>query len=179
MKFSAHAPAIPGDLVVIGKLGTVHGVHGEIKLFSLSDVPGRFDNLQEVWYVGEKGLAQRLEVKSLRAAGTFWLICFLGIETREEALGLINGQIAIPNDRRGVLPEGAYFLDDIIGLEVVDENGRHLGRIVEIFKTGANDIYEIRDQGKELLLPALKSNILEIDLKAHRMRVRIPEGLEA
>lgn len=174
----AAGPQVPEDLVLIGKLGTVHGIHGELRLFSLSDVPGRFENLQSVWWVDGRGRTQQLRVRTLRAAGNEYRISFEGLESREEAARLINGFIALPRDQRGRPPAGGYFLDDIIGLDVFDESGRRLGTVAEIYQTGAHDIYAVRDQGRELLLPALRAVILQVDIPAHRMTVRPPKGLE-
>jgi 16S rRNA processing protein RimM len=179
MTFPAREPRVPDDMVLIGRLGAVHGIHGELKLFSMSDVPGRFDNLREVFWIGTKGEPKPLKVKSLRALPAHYLICFEGWDVRETAAELSNGLLALPLARRGELPPGVYFLDDILGLEVCDESGRRLGAVTEIYQTGAHDVYAVRDGDRELLLPALPSVVLSIDLAGRRMTVRVPEGLEA
>ncbi len=173
---SADAPGAREPMIVIGRLGVSHGVRGEIRLFAESDVEGRFESLGQVWWLGRKGQCQPLEVVSLRRAGAFFLVRFRGIETPEAAARFSHGALALPASQRGPAPEGSYFIDDILGLTVADEAGRLLGRVTNVYRTGANDVYEIRGAA-EILLPALESVILEVDLQARRMRVRVPAGL--
>jgi 16S rRNA processing protein RimM len=176
MTSPAPAPALPPDRVLIGRLGAVHGLQGELRLFSLSDVPGRFEGLGEVWWLGARGPGRVLKVAGLRPTGKGPLIRFEGIASPEAAAPLVNGYLAVPAEARAAAPAGAYFVDELLGCEVVDEQGRRLGAIAEIFQTGANDIYAVRDGDRELLLPALRTVILEVDLSARRMKVRPPDG---
>jgi len=179
-------PAATPDWVAIGTLGAPHGVHGEIKLFPLSDVPGRFripekegsPGLREVRWSGEGKADKRLKVASIRPGKRFFLIAFEGIANPEDASGLIGGVLSIPRSERGRLPKDSFFLDDILGLTAVDEQGQVLGRVAEIYQTGANDVYEIRGNRGEWLVPALKKYVLEIDLESRRMVGRLPEMSE-
>ncbi|NTV51946.1 MAG: 16S rRNA processing protein RimM [Candidatus Firestonebacteria bacterium] len=154
-------------------------MHGEIKLFPLSDVPGRFEALHEVWWQGVSGANRKLRLQSVRSMSTFYLARFEGLDTPEAVAELARGYVVVPESQRGKLPAGSYFVDDIVGLAVEDEGGQPLGRVTGVYQTGANDIYEIVGSGGELLLPALKDLVLEINLEAKRMRVRVPEGLQA
>ncbi|MBN1596597.1 16S rRNA processing protein RimM [candidate division FCPU426 bacterium] len=165
------------DWVVIGKLGAPHGLQGEIRLYSLSDVPDRFETLDSVWWMGAKGSRRKLKVAAFRPGGHFHWIRFHERQTREAVSELRNGYLVIPAEQRGVLPQGRYYIDDVIGLMVEDEHGRRLGRVGDVISTGANDIYVVQgEEQKEMLLPALKEYIVEIDLGQKRMRVRVPEG---
>jgi len=166
-----------GDWVRIGQLGAPHGVRGEIKLFPLSDVPGRFSRLSQVWWLGPSGQARELKIQSVRAMASFFLAHFEGLDTPEAVGELARGFVAVPESQRGTLPAGSYFVDDIVGLTVEEDNGRVLGKITEVYQTGANDIYEITGPEGTLLLPALKQVVLGIELREKRMRVRVPEGL--
>jgi 16S rRNA processing protein RimM len=165
------------ELVRIGQLGAPHGVHGEMKLFPMSDVPGRFDHLKEIVWLGLNGRKRPLLVKQVKPGVAFFFIRFEGIDTPEQAAELTRGYIAVPETSRGKLPVGTFFIDDIVGLTVEDENGAGLGTVKGIYQTGANDIYEIESRDGDFLLPALKHIILKVDLEARRLRVRIPEGL--
>jgi 16S rRNA processing protein RimM len=168
-----------GEWVRIGQLGAPHGVHGEIKLFPLSDVPGRFAALDDVWWLGLGGQCRKLVLHSVRAMAAFYLVAFDGLDSPEAVAELARGFLAVPEAQRGKLPAGSWFVDDIVGLAVEDEAGRALGVVTGVYQTGANDIYEIAGPGGELLLPALKRVVLSVDLAGKRMRVRLPEGLEA
>lgn len=179
MSLPARAPRIPAGLVLIGKLGAPHGVAGELRLFSLSDVPGRFRGLAGAVWIGAQGQTRELKIKSLRAAAGHDLVAFAGWDRRETAAELSNGLLAVPESERAAAPAGTYFVDEIIGLEVVDERGESLGRVQDIFQTGANDVYVVQGPRGELMLPALKSIILAIDLPGRRLVARVPEGLDA
>jgi 16S rRNA processing protein RimM len=164
------------EWVHIGRLGAPHGIKGEIKLFSLSDVPDRFEKLKVVWWAGDQGRPECLTVAAFRPGERFHLIRFNEVEGRKAASRLTNGHLLLPRSQRGHLPQGQYFIDDIIGLAVEDESGHILGQVVDIIQTGSNDIYEIRGEGtRELLLPACREVILNIDLEKKRIRVRVPE----
>ncbi len=174
-------PSEPTDeMVVIGRLGAPHGIRGELRLFSVSDVPGRFEGLREMWWQGAaRGAWRRLRVDQLRSGGDHYLVRFAGFATREQAGALSHGHLALPARERPVLPRGSYFIDQVVGLLVETESGQPLGRIAEVYRTGANDIYAVQGPAGELLLPAVKSVVLEVDLERGRMRVRLPKGLEA
>ncbi len=170
------APVLPPDRVLIGRLGAAHGLQGELRLFPLSDVPGRFDRLEEVWWYGARGPGRLLRVAGLRSMNKNLLVRFAGLDSPEAAAALVNGVLAVPLEQRAPTPAGTYFVDDLLGCEVVDEQGRKLGTLAEVFQTGANDVYAVRDGDRELLLPALRSIILTVDLDVRRVTVRPPEG---
>jgi 16S rRNA processing protein RimM len=174
MTDTGESPEPSQSWVVIGKLGGLHGIRGELRLFSLSDVPDRFEGLKEVWWLGPRQKSARLQISSLRAGSSFYLIQFAGFTTREAAAGFCHGHLAVDQSQRGALPSGTYFCDDVIGLSVLDETGQSLGRIQTIYRTGANDVYEVGDGEKTFLLPAVPSVILKIDLAAGHVQVRLP-----
>jgi 16S rRNA processing protein RimM len=177
MNGSAPAPKLPADRVLIGRLGAVHGLRGEVKLFSLSDVPGRFAGLTEVGWFGPTGASRQLRICGLRPIGNDLLIRFEGFDTPEAARVLVNGVLTVPSGERAALPGGTYYLDDVIGCDVVTEQGRSLGTVTEIYQTGANDVYEVRDPaGRETLLPAVADVVLAVDVAARRLVVRPPDG---
>ena len=102
-----------------------------------------------------------------------------GSEDREAAEAFRGSELLIPMQSAEPLPEGVYYRWQILGLAVVELDGQHLGTVAEILETGANDVYIVRGDGpRELLLPAIESVILEVDLEQGRLLVRVPEGLE-
>lgn len=171
----ADPPAASEERIYIGKVGAAHGVRGEIRLVPLSDVPGRFQSLGRVYWIGPGGLERSLHVAGCRPANQYYLVSFEEITTREQAARLTNGYLALPRGERGTLPPEQYFLDQVIGLKVETEEGRFLGRVTTIWQTGSNDVYEIHGPEGERLLPAMQNIILRIDLQEQRMIVQLPE----
>jgi 16S rRNA processing protein RimM len=165
-----------GEWIEIGKLGSAHGIQGEIKLFSSSDVPGRFENLKQVWWEGQNGEKKRLTVSTCRPCERFFLIRFNEVKSREEAANLANGSLFLIKKERGQLPENQYFIDDIIGLKVEDEAGHLIGIVEDIYQTGANDIYMITTSNGEKLIPAIDKVIININILTGKMIIRMPEG---
>ena len=102
-----------------------------------------------------------------------------GVDDREAALALRGAYLQVPIDEAVSLPEGRYYWHQIIGLSVETGEGRTLGTISDILETGSNDVYVVRRDGGELLVPALKTVIRRVDLSAGRMVVDLPPGLEA
>jgi 16S rRNA processing protein RimM len=90
---------------------------------------------------------------------------------------LRGGYLEITREQLVPLPEGSYYIFEIIGLKVYDLDGAYLGEITDVLQTGANDVYVVETGGKPLLIPALKQVVREVDLQGRRMRVELPEGL--
>jgi len=101
-----------------------------------------------------------------------------GIDTREQAEALRGLLLEVPEDELAPLAEDQYFRFQILGMEVVDQDGQPLGRVEEILDTGATDVYVVRSAEGELLLPAIDTVVKEIDVAGRRMVVDVPEGLE-
>ncbi|MDW7650459.1 MAG: ribosome maturation factor RimM, partial [Bacillota bacterium] len=111
--------------------------------------------------------------------GRFWIVRLEGVQTYEEANALVGSLLAIPLSERVELPAGSFYHDQIIGLAVYTVGGVCLGRVREVLETGANDVYIVRDEenGREVLIPALKTVVKAIDLEEGKMDVDPPEGL--
>ena len=119
-----------------------------------------------------------MELASTRTHAKGMLVKFKGIESPEEARLFRNQWVYVRASDVPSLPEGKLYQHELFGFEVVDENGEALGQLVEILETGANDVYVVRNEtGKEILLPAIPSVILELDAPRRVMRVHVLEGL--
>lgn len=155
-----------------GQLRRTHGLAGELVMTILTDFPQRIKKGQEV-FIGEKHLP--LEIASVRWQNKDLLICFVGYDTSELASRIKNNVLFIKADGLPELPKGEYYHHQLIGLTVVNDEGKTLGVLSEILETGANDVYVVKtEDGEEVLLPALNDVILEIDLSAKKMRVKPP-----
>jgi 16S rRNA processing protein RimM len=161
-------------LLAVGRVLRPHGVRGEMVLEVLTDFPERLAENETV-YLGEAA-APRL-LRRVRFHRSRLLIELEDCLTLEAAEALRGQLVQIKEAQVAPLPPGRYYQHQIIGLEVIADTGEELGKVTEILETGANDVYVVTGAGGEVLLPALRSVVLEIDLAAHRMRVHLPEGL--
>lgn len=158
----------------VGFLRRPHGVHGEIIMDLHTDFPERMKTGRKV-FVGDN--YKPMTLASVRPHGAGLLVRFKNIETPEDA-GLYRNQWVHVKTKDVPLPDGQHYQHDLLGLNVVDENGNPLGELMEIIETGANDVYVVRDDsGKEILLPAIPSVILDLDIERGFLKVHLLEGL--
>ena len=150
-----------------------HGTRGELKVSTLTDFPERFELGSELWANGA-----RYRVSGVRPHGGGLLVELEGIEMRDQAEALSGALLEVPEQKLASLPDGQYFRFQIIGMEVVDREGRALGRVSDILETGANDVYIARNDEGDLLIPAIDSVVKEIDREAGRIVVELLQGLE-
>lgn len=163
------------EYLVVGFVRRPHGVKGELIMDIHTDFPDRLKTGMTV-YVGEN--YQPTVIASRRPHAKGLLIRFRGVKTPEEAGLFRNTWVYVPTADRPKLPEGEYYHHQLIGLNVVTDEGQDLGILADIIETGANDVYVVRDaDGKETLLPAIPPVILDIQLKNHQMRVHLLDGL--
>ena len=161
------------DFVSVGRVIAASGVRGEFKVESLSDDPSRFLPGAAVYLNGSLTTVER----SSKAKWGLRLK-LEAVNDRTHAESLRGASLTVSRDEVRLLPEGSYYHFQIIDIEVRTEGGEHLGRVREVLTTGANDVYVVRDRaGGELLLPALKEVVLDVNLDDNRMLVRLPEGL--
>ncbi len=161
--------------IAVGKLRRPHGVQGEIVTSVLTDFP---ELLQpgSVVYVGSEH--NPLEIHTFRWHQQDALISFREFLNRDAAGTLRNQMLFVLAEDCPELPEGEYYFHQVVGMDVVTEEGEHLGIVSEIHETGANDVYIVqRQQKKDLLLPATEEVILKIDMEARKMTVRLLPGL--
>ncbi len=159
----------PSDLV-IGRLGRPHGVRGELRVVAETDFPQRFETLRSVRVELPDGAERHLVVAGSSVKGNRILLKFEGYDNPESASALAGGLLTIRRSEAWPLPEGHYYEHQIVGLRVVDEQGQPLGEVEEVLHTGANDVYVAGD----LLIPATKEVVRQIDLAHGQMVVRLP-----
>jgi 16S rRNA processing protein RimM len=174
-KNSSGSPDGEPVYLVVGFLRRAHGVHGEIILDLHTDFPERLQSGKKL-FIGEERKPMTLSGSRPHAKGM--LLKFKGIDTPEAAGQLRNQWVYVKATELPKLPEGRIYQHELFGFDVVDEGGNSLGKLVEIIETGANDVYVVRSEaGKEILLPAIPSVILEADPTQRVMRVHLLEGL--
>lgn len=161
--------------VVIGKFRKPHGIRGEVRMTVLTDFPELIE-VGSTIYAGHN--YQEYTIKSIRWHGGDLLVALEELPDRTAVEIFRNILIHMKSEDMPEPPEGEFYTHQLVGLEVVTDQGEILGRIKEVIFTGANDVYLVEAQGgKELLLPAIEQVVLKIDLQARVMQVHIIPGL--
>ena len=160
------------ELIAVAKILSPHGVRGEVKLLPLTDFPHRFAQTEYLLLADRR----KLYLESVRIQKNAIVVKFRGMDIPEDWIPFRNKELYVTEDDLMPLPPGQYYIHQIVGLEVIDEQGKNIGRIVDVLQTGSNDVYVVKTpEGKELLLAAIESVIREIDIAAGRMSVILPE----
>jgi 16S rRNA processing protein RimM len=160
--------------VVVGRITRAHGVHGEVAVLVISEVPERFRDGATVWT--EDGRA--LTVSASRSHGDRLLVRFDGVGDREEADALRGTLLVVPESASPELPEGSWWDHQILGCEVETDAGRTMGSVRDVIHTAANDVWSVVDEAQtETLIPVIADVIVEVDAAAKRIVVRDIPGL--
>ena len=164
------------EWATIGKVVALFGIHGELKVHLLTDVPNRFAELGAV-YVGPDHI--RRLIQSVRPyKGEMIVLKLEGIDDANTAESLRDQNLAIPASELAQLPPDSYYQHDILGLSVITLAGQKLGSIVDIIVTGSNDVYVIKAlNGSQILIPAIKDVIKQVDLIRRTMYIDPLPGL--
>lgn len=168
------------DLITIGTIEKPFGVKGDVRVRSLSDVPGRFEGLRQATLValsGRRLVAAVTRVREDRGSHGRYVVGFDAFSTPEEAATFRGGLIQIPRNQTPPLPVGRYYEFQLIGLTVEEETGRRLGTLEEILETDGNHVFVVRGGGREVLIPATHEVIRAVDTEGRTMTVRLLDGL--
>ena len=165
------------DLLKVGVITTTHGVRGEVKVYPTTDDPRRFRRLKEV--VLDTGKEKmNLEIEGVKFFKQFVILKFKGLDNINYIEKYRQKSLYVTRKNAVRLQRDEYFIADLIGLKVQDEDGKELGTVKDVIETGANDVYEVEmADGKSLLLPAIKQCILNVDVENGTMQVHVLEGL--
>ena len=170
-RLSPSVPDASNERIVIGRVGAAHGIHGELRIIPLTDFPERFPALREVM-VGD----ELLHIESVKPQGKNFLMRFREYAVREDAQRLTGRLLTVARAEAAPLDEGEYYVFDIVGRTVDDEEDNELGTVENVLRTGSNDVYAVRsDDGREILIPALRAVVREINVPGGRMTVRFPQ----
>jgi 16S rRNA processing protein RimM len=165
------------SLIQIGRLGRAHGLRGEVVLDRVSLDAAELQSFGSFTWQGANGERRLLELASARPAAGALLVRFKGIYDRDRAGGLTNGQLYAERERVPDAGPGMAYTFQLIGLRVVDANGRELGVVKDVISTGAHPIYVIAG-AREILVPAVGPVVRRVDLDAGIITVDLPAGLE-
>lgn len=168
---------MPSPYLVLGRVVNAWGLKGDVKVRPHADSIEIVAGAAEVCLRRAGGDVALYAVERVQPAGSAWILQLGGVETKEQAERLVGCELLIPRSAAPTLPEGRYYQADLIGLRVVTEEGRELGRIAEILETGANDVYVVHGEHGECLLPATREVVRKVDLAQEIMLVRPLEGM--
>ena len=165
------------DLLQVGIITSTHGVRGEVKVYPTTDDPRRFRRLKEVVLdTGREKLS--LEIEGVKFFKQFVILKFKGLDNINDIEKYRQKSLYVTRKNAVRLQRDEYFIADLIGLKVQDEDGTELGTVKDVIETGANDVYEVEmADGRSLLLPAIKQCILNVDVENGMMQVHVLEGL--
>jgi 16S rRNA processing protein RimM len=164
------------ELVTIGRIERSFGVRGEARVRSLSDVPGRFEALRQVTIVGPVGKTIETVVTHVRPGGPTWIMGFEAFTTPEQVAEFRGGFLQVPRGDSPALPADQYYQCDLIGMMVQDEAGIVLGCLEDVLSMSDTQTFVVRQDGKEMLIPAAKQVVVAVDVAGRIMTVRLPEG---
>lgn len=168
----------------VGIITAPHGLHGEVKVYPTTDDAKRFKRLKEVILaLAEEGQfskeqSQIVEIESVKFFKQFVILKFKGLDRIEDVEKYRKYSLFVTRSNAVRLRKDEYFVADLIGLTVLDEDGTEIGILKDVIETGANDVYVITlKEGEELLLPAIKQCVLVVDVEAGFIKVHILDGL--
>ena len=165
------------EYLEVGQIVNTNGLKGLLKINPFTDDITRFEKLKTIFIEHKKELLE-FEIESVRYQKKQVLLKLKGIDTIEEAEKYREDYLKIKRNKEEKLPEDTYYIVDLIGLDIYTENGELLGKLDDVFSTGSNDVYVVKNsEGKQILLPAISDVIKNIDLEQKKIVVNLIEGL--
>lgn len=165
------------DELQVGVITQTHGIRGEVKVFPTTDDANRFKKLKEVILdTGRERLS--VEIEGVKFFKKFVILKFKGYDSINDVEKYKQGKLLVSRDKAVRLKKDEYFVADMIGMRVVTDTGEDFGVLKEVLATGANDVYVVsREDGREVLLPAIKECIKNVDMDGHVMEIHVMDGL--
>ncbi len=171
-------PAPKKEVVLVGKIVGAHGVKGTSKISVYVESLTIFKPDTALLVCSPDGSENSYEIDWVKPHSRGALLALKDVTSREQAKTLVGSGLYIKRARLPKLEDGAYYWFDLIGLKVYTSDDQYLGRLDSIIETGANDVYVVNKNDREILIPALKSVVRSIDIESRIIRVELPEGLE-
>lgn len=161
----------------VGVISSTHGVRGEVKVFPTTNEKERFLDLDSVILdTGKERLT--LEIEGVKFFKQFAILKFKGFDNINDIEKYKGKSLWIPREQAVPLSEDEYYIADLLGMDVVLEDGKYFGRLEDVIETGANDVYVVRtEEGQEVLLPAIKECVLQVEVERNQMRIHLMKGL--
>jgi 16S rRNA processing protein RimM len=163
--------------IELGRVVGVHGLAGEVVTRTTGDSPEGIGRYSTLFWRPVRGAERRLEVESCRVHRGKALLRIAGVGSREEALALVGGGLGVPREMLQPAGDGRHYVADMVGLAVETTDGRRVGTVREVMETGANDVYVVDADGREILVPAVDHVVRQVDVAGGRIVIEAIEGL--
>lgn len=165
------------DLFKVGVITSTHGIKGEVKVFPTTDDANRFKKLKEVILDTGKEKID-MEIAGVRFFKNMVILKFKGIDDINDVEKYRKAELYVTRENAVPLKKNEYYIADLIGMDVVSDEDEELGVIDDVLQTGANDVYVIKKAGcQDLLIPAIKDCVKDVDVEGGKMIVHLLEGL--
>mgnify|MGYP000533092087 FL=1 len=164
------------DFFRVGVIANTHGIRGEVKIFPTTDDVKRFDYLKEA-YIDAGKEKIKVEVSNVRYFKNLVIVKFKGIDNINDIERYKGKDLLVTRENALPLEEGEYYLADIIGANVYTEDGNLFGSLEDVIETGANLVYSVQHEGKEVLLPVIDDCVKEVNVEEKKVIVHIMKGL--
>ena len=164
------------DFFRVGVIANTHGIRGEVKIFPTTDDVKRFDYLKEA-YIDAGKEKIKVEVSNVRYFKNLLIVKFKGIDNINDIERYKGKDLLVTRENALPLEEGEYYLADIIGANVYTEDGNLFGSLEDVIETGANLVYSVQHEGKEVLLPVIDDCVKEVNVEEKKVIVHIMKGL--
>ncbi len=162
----------------IGQIVNHFGIKGMVKVMPYTDDVARFEDLKTV-YVTLRHTQKQYEIEEVKYHKNMVLLKFKGVDDMDGAQNLQNAILKVERKDAATLEEGSYYIADLLGMPVYTEEGKKIGILEDIYNTGSNDIYVVRNEKqKQILLPAIQDVIKQISLEENKITVHMLKGLE-
>ena len=170
---------MPGSeqIVLIGKIQATQGIRGQLRVIPFAGDASSISRLESVMVKSPTGAMERFPVVSAKAHGKRVILTLQSFDNINQVLHLVGREIYADRGALPELPSDEFYWSDLLGLQVATKDGEELGELVDIIETGSNDVYVVKLDGREILIPALEDVVVAVDLAAKRMTVSLPEGL--
>lgn len=165
------------DFLRVGVITTTHGLKGEVKVFPTTDSPERFLDLDEVLLRAGK-TERTLHIDNVRFFKNQVIVKFEELDRIEDVENLRQAELYVSRENAVPLEEGEYYIGDLIGMQVVTDEGEELGTLDDVIETGANDVYSVETKKYgNVLIPAIEQCIMDVDIENEKMTVHLLKGL--
>ena len=165
------------DILRVGVITTTHGIAGEVKVFPTTDDPNRFKKLKKVLLDTGREMKE-LSIVQVKFFKNLVILKFKDHNKIEDVMAMKGHDLYVTRENAVKLEENENFIADLIGMEVYEEDDKYLGTLTDVIQTGANDVYAVDlEDGREVLIPAIRQCILSVDTDSNKMVVHLLEGL--
>jgi 16S rRNA processing protein RimM len=165
------------SLLWVGRVVKTQGIKGDVKISSFGEGRTSFGTGNVVYLENKKGEMKHLTIRASRSSRQMTILSFQGVKRAEEAEALVDCSVYVPKESLESLPPGEFYWYQLLGMRVKTESGTFLGTLEEIMPTGSNDVFVVRKDGQEVLIPATDEVVVQVNLQEKLMVIRPLKGL--